>query len=319
MFEGFANVWTPALLAAKLGRKPVRVRIAGEPVVLFRGPDGAPGALIDRCPHRGSALSLGQVGVDGCIECPFHGWRFGVDGSNRRVPLNPDARRDRLGATPLPVRRLGELIWIRTSPGVESPDEPAIPEGLTARGLARVYLDRVWACHWTRAMENMLDSPHVPFVHRATIGRAFRKQMTLESRLDVAWEETPWGGRARSALDGQESPAFLEYFRPGVMALNIPIPGRRLQIYALVTPIDRNHTRLTVAGSRDFARLPLLDPLFAWINGRIADEDKAVVESSSPSEIPSPGAELSVSTDRATLQFRKYYIETLKSSSAVAA
>ena len=315
MFEGFAKVWTPVMLARAVGRKPVRFVLAGTPIVLFRGADRRIGALVDRCPHRGVALSLGHVGYDGCLECPFHGWRFDTAGANQGVPLNPDAKRDLLAAQALPVRQLGELIWVFTEPGA-APDEPVSPDGLTAPGLSRTYLSRDWACHWTRAMENMLDSPHLPFVHRRTIGRIYRRRMTETSRMDITWEDTPTGGRATAALDGDANGAFLEFFRPNVMALTIPIPGRHLRIYALVIPTEPGRTRLIVAGSRDFARLGLLDPGFNWMNGRIADEDQAVVESSGPDETPPPGAERSVATDRATLRFRKYYYETLRESAA---
>lgn len=316
MFKGFANVWTPLILARKLGRAPMRVVLAGEPVVLFRGKDGEIGALIDRCPHRGIALSLGRVCQDGNLECAFHGWRFDASGANRHVPLNPDARRDRLGATALPVRVMGDMIWVCTSPGAKAPHEPVAPDGLTASGLMRTYIEREWDCHWTRAMENMLDSPHLPFVHRRTIGRPLTRRMTPTSRMEVTWVDTPNGGRAQASLDGHGSAAFLEFLRPNMMALNIPIPGRHLRIHALVIPASEGRTRLIVAGSRDFARLSLLNPWFSWLNGKIADEDKAVVESSGRQETPPAVAEHSVGTDRATLQFRKYYYDTLRDSVA---
>ncbi len=316
MFEGFANVWSPLILARRLGRRPVRTVLAGVPIVVFRGNGGAIGALLDRCPHRGAALSLGKVGEDGCLECAFHGWRFDVAGTNRRVPLNPEARLETLGAHALAVRQLGDLIWVYTSPGETAPPEPAAPDSLTSPELSRIYVERSWRCHWTRAMENMLDSPHLPFVHRRSIGRSFRRRMTPQSRMEVAWEETAWGGRARASLDGESNEAFLAYYRPNVMALHIPIPRRHLRIHALVVPAEPGRTRLTVVASRDFARLGLLDPWFAWMNGMIADEDRSVVESSGPDEIPAPGQERSVGTDRATLQFRKYYWETLRPSAA---
>ena len=316
MFKGFANVWTPTIRAASLRRKPLRIIVAGEPVVLFRGADGTIGALIDKCPHRGVALSLGHVAPDGCLECPFHGWRFASDGENRFVPLNPDAKRELLGATPLPVRRLGDMIWIYTAPGAVAPVEPVAPDGLTAAGLTRTYNERLWNCHWTRAMENMLDSPHLPFVHRRTIGRAYRRQMTPASSMEISWQETPWGGRSQASLDGAATGAWLEFYRPNIMALTIPLPGRHLRIHALVMPAEEGRTRLTVVGSRDFARSPLLNPAFAWLNGLIADEDRAVVESSGNTETPPAGAEHSVRTDRATLQFRKYYHDLLRPSAA---
>ncbi len=316
MFEGFARVWTPLIMARSLGRRPLRTVLSGVPIVLFRGRGGAIGALVDRCPHRGVALSLGKVGEDGCLECPFHGWRFDVSGVNRRVPLNPEAKLEILGAQALPVRQFGELIWVYTAPGEQAPPEPVVPDSLTSDDLSRIYVERSWRCHWTRAMENMLDSPHLPFVHRRTIGRSYRRRMTPQSRMEVSWEETPSGGRAQASLDGDQNEAFLAFYRPNVMALHIPIPGRHLRIHALVIPAEAGRTRLMVVASRDFARLPLLDPGFAWMNAKIADEDRAVVESSGPDAIPAPGEERSVGTDRATLQFRKYYWDTLRPSAA---
>jgi phenylpropionate dioxygenase-like ring-hydroxylating dioxygenase large terminal subunit len=315
MFDGFARLWTPVMPSRAVRARPVRFVLAGTPIVLFRGAEGRIGALVDRCPHRGVALSLGKVGDDGCLECPFHGWRFDTDGVNRRAPLNPDAKLDALGASALPVRVVGDLIWVFTEAGA-APPAPAAPEGLTMPGVSRTYLTRDWACHWTRAMENMLDSPHLPFVHRRTIGRVYRRRMTPASRMDITWEATATGGRAAASLDGDANGAFLEFFRPNMMALTIPIPGRHLRIHALVIPTDPGRTRLIVAGSRDFARWRLFDAAFNWMNGRIADEDKAVVESSGPDESPPAGDERSVATDRATLQFRKYYYDVLRGSAA---
>ena len=96
MFENFANVWTIVGLADDvIAGKPLAMKVAGERVVFFRDANGKAAALIDRCPHRGVALSLGRVDR-GEIECPFHGWRFDGAGRNCRVPWNPDARRERL-------------------------------------------------------------------------------------------------------------------------------------------------------------------------------------------------------------------------------
>lgn len=319
MFDGFAHVWTPLIETRRVKDKPLRIVLAGEPLVLFRSPSGAVSALIDRCPHRGVALSLGSVGADGCIECPFHGWRFDGAGQNRHVPLNPDAKRELLGAIPIPARQLGEMIWVYTAPGAAAPSEPSPPEGMVAPGLARIYLERAWSCHWTRAMENMLDSPHLPFVHRATIGKALRRRMNPSSRMDIDWTETAHGGIARAVLDGVDGGAFLEYHKPNIMALHIPIPGRHFRFHALVIPVDQHTTRMVLAGSRDFARAPFMNVFFSLTNLRILNEDRAVVESSQPAEIPPPGQERSVRTDQATLAFRKYYFEVLRPSRAGAA
>ncbi|MBL8771388.1 MAG: aromatic ring-hydroxylating dioxygenase subunit alpha [Phenylobacterium sp.] len=315
-FRGFADVWTPLVPARDVRNKPVRVALAGEALVLFRDGQGRPGALIDRCPHRGVALSLGRVAADGCLECPFHGWRFDVTGANRGVPLNPEARLETLGAQALPTREVGGLIWVYTRPGAVEPPEPAIPPALVDPDLARTVVRRDWACHWTRAMENMLDGQHLPFVHRRTIGRSLRRRMRPDSRMDVSWEDTGFGGRILAALDGRDGGSLLEFYRPNIMVLHIPIPRRRLRLHALVVPAETGRTRLMVVAVRDFARSPLLEPLFAWMNGRIVDEDQAVVESSGPEECPPAAEERSVATDRATLQFRRYYYGVLRGSGA---
>lgn len=314
-FRGFADVWTPVLLARRLGRKPLRVVVAGEPVVLFRDGRGGLGALLDRCPHRGVALSLGRVTSEGELECAFHGWRFDAAGANRGAPLNPTARCAALGASALPVRQVGDLIWLYTRPGLEGVPELAPPAELTDAVLARTYVERQWSCHWTRAMENMLDSPHLPFVHRRSIGRPLRRRMRPESQMEVHWEDTEFGGRSWAELDGHKGGGLLEFHRPNLMVLHIPIPGKRLSIHAIIVPAAEGTTRLIIGMARDFARSPVFQPIFAHMNGKIADEDRAVVESSGPSEIPMAGQEHSVATDRATLQFRRYYHAVLKVTS----
>ena len=311
MFHGFASVWTPLIEKRRIGKKPQRIELAGEAIVLFRGADRKIGALIDRCPHRGAALSLGSVGGDGCLACPFHGWRFDVNGANQRVPFNPDAKRDNLGATPIPTRIIGEMVWAYTAPGLVPLSEPNVSEYLSRTDLRRTYAEQTWRCHWTRAMENMLDSPHLPFVHRNTIGRGLSRQVSTTSRMEVIWEETSAGGSTIALVDGKHGGGRLEYFKPNMMALHIPMPRRIFVIHALVIPVNETTTRLVLVAARDFARAAALDFAFNLSNRRIANEDRAIVESSTPAVVPPPGAERSVVTDRVTLAFRKYYYSAL--------
>lgn len=311
MFDRFANVWTAVTLAKhlKVG-KPLPLEVAGEKIVFFRDEKGHPRALLDRCPHRGVQLSLGKV-ENGCLECPFHAWKFDGSGAVKHVPLNPDAKRERLFATSFPVREVGGLLWLFTGT-TKHCGEPEVPSALTMVGPARTYLEIEWNTHWTRAMENMLDSPHVPYVHAGTIGRFIRPRLRDDSRMDVTWEETAFGGKTHSTVDDDPgSGATLEWYRPNMMVLHIPVPGELFRMHAICVPINATRTRMIIIGARSFATLSLLNPLFNYSNRRIANEDRAVVESSQPLEVPPPREEISVRTDRATLQFRKYYFSTL--------
>ena len=315
MFDGFANVWTPAILASKLRDRPVQVTIAGEKLALFRDGRGGLGALVDRCPHRGVSLALGAVTPEGCLACPFHGWEFERDGRNAHVPFNPDAKRERLGTVAVSAVAIGGLVWVHTAPGADA-SPPSPPDGLVRADVRRTVTERDWPVHWTRAMENMLDSPHVPYVHKATIGRARAAKMTRDSRMTMRWTPADHGAVIGMRVDDEPELELLEFHAPNLMVLKIPIPGRLFRMHAFCVPMGPTSTRMIVVGSRDFARFGLFDPFFGRTNAKILAEDERVLASSDPPEVPDPSEERSVESDGPTLAFRKYWSQTLRPSRA---
>ena len=311
MFDDFANVWTIVGLSRDIRKKPVQVRVAGQRIVLFRGSDDRLAALLDRCPHRGVALSLGKV-EDGNLVCPFHGWRFTVEGKNCHVPWCPNAKLEQLGATAIPVREAKGLIWLYT--GFSPAGEPMLPETLDAPGVVVSAQSMLWNAHWTRVMENILDTPHLPFIHRKTIGRGL---LTLVGQSMVMnWKETPYGARITRSIGGQTRDGALDFRFPNAMELFIDPPGRILRLLTVCVPEGGDRTRLTIYTIRNFARLRILDPLFRRLNHAIAEEDRAIVESSDPPIVPSPEMERSVATDLPTLAFRRIWRSRLLGSSA---
>ncbi len=69
-----------------------------------------------------------------------------------------------------------------------------------------------------------------------------------------------------------------------------------------------------VISTRTFLRYNPLGWVADQFNRRILMEDRAIVGSSQPPEVPPPGEELSVATDAPTLHFRRYYYRELKRS-----
>jgi len=284
------------------------VLVAGTRVVLFRDGAGRAVGLIDRCPHRGVELSLGKVET-GCITCPFHGWQLDGSGAVTKVPWNPDVKLSTLRGQALPVRERGSLIWIYTEVTDAPPSEPELND-IFERADVRVAGGSVeWRTHWTRAMENMLDWPHLPFVHRRSIGRDLVAK--ADRRMDIHFEEQPWGAQTRISIDGQEQPGALDLRWPNQMNLHIPIPGRTLLLAVACVPVDVERTRLLLISARSFLRARVFDFVFHRMNRRVAGEDRAIVESSAPSAVPHAGAEQSVRTDAPTLHFRKRYLAEL--------
>jgi phenylpropionate dioxygenase-like ring-hydroxylating dioxygenase large terminal subunit len=310
MFRNFSNQWTAIAPSSELqSARPLGLVVAGERVVLFRDASGVAHALIDVCPHRGVALSLGKV-QNGCLICPFHGWRFEGDGAVAHVPWSPDAKRDTLSAKSLPLVEASDLLWLYTAVGAMPADGPPIPEEMQRRDLRLTGFAVNWATHWTRAMENMLDWPHLPFVHRGTIGRGMRGPAET-GRMDIAFEEKSWGAATTIAINGTPQAGGLDYRFPNMMVLHIPIPWRTLKLMVACVPTDTGQTRMILVSMRNFLKPRLFDGLFRFMNRRIASEDKPILETSWPAEAPPPGLEKSVRLDKPTLYFRKIYRERI--------
>src|SRR5688572_4611347 len=79
------NAWYVVALARSIDRRPVRSRLLGDAIVLYRKLNGELVALRDRCPHRHAPLSMGVlVGDD--LQCRYHGFKFSCAGACIAIP-----------------------------------------------------------------------------------------------------------------------------------------------------------------------------------------------------------------------------------------
>lgn len=323
-FADAQGLWLPAAFSRDLRERPRAVDVSGVRLALFRDARGQPAALVDRCPHRGVRLSLGRVEA-GCLECPYHGWRFAGDGACTHVPLaGPTVKRERLGARAVPAVERGGLIWIFAELGVRPDDPrvaagPAVPAWLERTDLRRREAEYVWRCHWTRLAENMLDVPHLPYVHRKTIGRSMREATDRPLNLHVELEDRGfsiyWDTSAADPpleLGDPEVRAgrpWLRWLRPCTSVLELSGPQGEYRQHLFCVPGKAGETRLMLVSTRRFVAGVdrLVAPLMNWFEDRIVNEDRQIIESSDPPVIPPPGGERSVATDGPTLRFRKWY------------
>jgi len=81
--------WYVVARSRDVSNEPRLVRLAGNDIVLFRDRSRRARAVAAYCPHMGANLADGTV-RDGCIECPFHGWR--IDGEGRVVRMSNGQR-----------------------------------------------------------------------------------------------------------------------------------------------------------------------------------------------------------------------------------
>lgn len=84
-FPSYPASWYLFGPSREIEHRPAGRRLLGSPLVAFRDANGRPTVMEGRCPHFGADLARGRV-VDGNLECPYHGWRFGSDGRCSRLP-----------------------------------------------------------------------------------------------------------------------------------------------------------------------------------------------------------------------------------------
>ena len=139
--------------------------LLGTPLVLFRGSDGAPAALLDRCAHRNVPLSIGRI-VDRRLQCAYHGWQYGPDGRCANIPgLCGEASREVRSVPRFPALERDGLVWVYATPDVEPEGRPfAVPSLGEAAVEARRVVEVESPLH--AALENALDVPHTSILHR---------------------------------------------------------------------------------------------------------------------------------------------------------
>lgn len=176
--------WYVLAMSTELKDKPLVRTLYDTPIVLFRGKDGAVGALLDRCPHRNVPLSMGQVLGDSTLECPYHGWRFDRRGGCTHIPsLCEEARaKDSPSwrATAFAVREIAGWIWVYARPGVEPHEEPVAFAHFADQRYTHVYQRTEAEGTVLATAENALDVPHTQFLHKGLF-RTDSRGITIEA------------------------------------------------------------------------------------------------------------------------------------------
>jgi phenylpropionate dioxygenase-like ring-hydroxylating dioxygenase large terminal subunit len=184
-----------------LKRRPLAVRVGDRALVAFRTEQGRLAVLDDRCVHRSTPLSIGSVRGE-CIECPYHGWQYGVDG---RIALVP-AMRNRPETWPLqgPQSLLcaeqDGSVWVRI--GAAATERPRRFQHLGETGWTSFRMRTVFENSVAACLENFLDCPHATFVHRYWFRAPTAKQVrcTVRTLADGAEAEFFDEPREKSAV-----------------------------------------------------------------------------------------------------------------------
>jgi len=175
----FGRTWQLVARATDLVRPGdfVPAVIVDEPVVLVRDLDRGLRAFYNVCRHRAGQVAVSR-GNRKSLQCRYHGWTYGLDGTLRAAPEMDDAEgfdKADFGLVPLPVDTWGPFVFASLDPAGPTLVEllGAIPAEVAAAGYDVKRMDLVERreyvieCNWKVYVDNYLEGYHIPIAHPA--------------------------------------------------------------------------------------------------------------------------------------------------------
>jgi phenylpropionate dioxygenase-like ring-hydroxylating dioxygenase large terminal subunit len=312
------NDWHPVAISQQIAAGAVTATdLLDTRLALWRDSAGVLHAWEDRCPHRGTRLSMGSLRND-TLRCAYHGWAFGSEGRCKHIPALPTLGEANLKAqvATFNVRERYGLVWVCLCMPAR-PEPPHFPE------FADAALRKVWCGPYDvqssgpRIVENFLDMAHFAFVHEGILGaqeQAAIADYTVESFDDADYGSGVWAKQCRAwqpqaskaATGGSDIEYSYRVVRPLTAVLTKhPPDGVREAIALMLQPLTETTTRVwIILALNDFTSSD--DDLRAF-QDTIFLQDQPILESQSPAKLPLiPGAEVSVVCDRMSLAYRAY-------------
>jgi phenylpropionate dioxygenase-like ring-hydroxylating dioxygenase large terminal subunit len=172
----WAKVWQMACREEELPKVGSQFvyDICNESIIIVRSTEDRIRAFYNACPHRGRQL-VTRDRVSRELVCPFHGWRFGLDGKCKFVPWaehwEDGIDYDDIGLTELRCDTWGGFVFVNMDKECE-PLEQYLGQVIPAIGPYEFENQRFrWAaavevnCNWKLALEAFVEAYHVQTTH----------------------------------------------------------------------------------------------------------------------------------------------------------
>jgi phthalate 4,5-dioxygenase oxygenase subunit len=250
--------WLPVCMSEEVAERdgpPVRSRLVGEDLVVFRDTEGRLGVLGERCLHRRASLAFGRNEECG-LRCLYHGWKFDVEGNVVDMPSEPPGTAARLGkkARTYPAREGGGFVWAWMGPREEMPewDPPAWwPHPRTRIAIVKMHV----ACNWAQVLEGSIDSAHSSSLHSTNMPAA---EVEGSTATDSAWlrpstdkapkmqfQATSYGFRYAAIRKPIRNPETDQYVRTTLFVAPFTVlipPNDQYRLAQMLVPVDDVNT-----------------------------------------------------------------------------
>jgi phenylpropionate dioxygenase-like ring-hydroxylating dioxygenase large terminal subunit len=293
---GLADWWYPVCFNKELGwESPYPIELFGEPLVLYRGPDGKPVCLQDKCPHRSVPLSIGRITSIRQLQCRYHGWTFNEKGNCVNIPSFASDKPvpPRVCVVTYPTHVIEGMVFVwpgdpekcSLDPKYFPPTPPEVErETGEAKNGWNAYdqnVDQDYA--WYPLVENLLDPAHLQFTHEGTQGKYIAPveqsvpEATNYEVYDI--ENIPGAFAAKIRTDKTTKPQdnIITFFPPYTVRIEIKFGnGWRFHQMHYCVPVSKTRTRLLLRSMRDW--LKWVPESFIWrMNPLVLRQDAAIL------------------------------------------
>jgi phthalate 4,5-dioxygenase oxygenase subunit len=160
--------WLPTMAVSEApgpDGDPMRVRLLGEDLILFRDTAGRLGLLANSCSHRGASLFYGR-NEDGGLRCVYHGWKYDVTGQCVDMPSEPAESnfKDKVRQRAYPCVEYGSMVWSYMGPRKTPPELPQFEWAMVPE-THRTMRPFLRECNYMQALEGDIDSSHLYHLH----------------------------------------------------------------------------------------------------------------------------------------------------------
>ena len=159
----------------------ITYEIAGEPIFTIRSKDGSVRSFANTCRHRMMQLLEGS-GTTKRVVCPYHSWTYDLDG--QLVGAAHERLYAQFDKSKICLPEIRTEVWQGFIYVTLNADAPAVGPRLAplddiierfqvADYVPIVNENHVWNTNWKLLTENYMESYHLPFIHRGTVGGHF--------------------------------------------------------------------------------------------------------------------------------------------------
>lgn len=155
----------------------------GQSIIILRVDDDTVKAFHNTCLHRGTSLLDDRGNCRDGIVCPFHGWSWNLDGSNRSVYAPDMFEASELDPESLRLKECRMELWGGCAFICLDDDAPSLRDSIEpfasfhdARGVDKMrtqwWYSTVLPVNWKLAMEAFMESYHVMRAHPQIVARS---------------------------------------------------------------------------------------------------------------------------------------------------